>query len=118
MEPLKEQAEKPKTISELIYEEAIKNQGEKGEPIFFGEIRLFKTTKKGNSTKTLKTFHNARKIVFSGELRNVKADGAVLLSCLVRIFDKKKAFEERKTGAWFIDSVNIENFLGYGFKSK
>jgi hypothetical protein len=101
-----------------IYKKAIENQGEKGEPIFFGEIRLFKATKKGNTIKTTKTYYKAVKIVFSGNLGNVKADRYVLLSCLVRIFDKKKAFEERKTGAWFIDSFIVEKFLGYGFKSE
>jgi hypothetical protein len=101
-----------------IYKNAVENQGEKGEPIFFGEIRLFKATKKGNSIKITKTFFNARKMVFSGKLENVKTDRLLLLSCLNSFFDKKKAFEERKSGVWFIDSLTVEKFLGYGFKSK
>jgi hypothetical protein len=119
MEPITETQKAPalKTPSELIYLDAIENQGEKGDPIFYGEIKLFKTTKKGNSPKILRTHYTARKIVFQGNLAKIKADKAVLLSCLTFIYDKKKAFEERKTGAWFIDSVNIEKFLGYGFKS-
>ena len=104
------------TTSDLICNEAIKNQGKKGEPIFFGEISFHKRTKKGNSIKTFKTHYKARKIVFSGQLANVKTDEAVLLSCLNFIFDKKKAFAERQTGSWFIDSINIKIFLGYGFK--
>lgn len=118
MEPLTKKPEFIKTPSELIYIDAIENQGEKGDPIFYGEIKLFKTTKKGNSPKILRTYHTARKIVFQGNLAQIKADKAVLLSCLTFIYDKKKAFEERKTEAWFIDSVNIEKFLGYGFKSE
>lgn len=118
MEPAKQKEQKPISPSELIYIEAVENQGEKGDPIFYGEIKLFKTTKKGNSPKILRTYHTARKIVFQGNLAKIKADKAVLLSCLTFIYDKKKAFEERKTGAWFIDSVNVEKFLGYGFKSE
>jgi hypothetical protein len=120
MEPINETQKTPilKTASELIYLEAIENQGKKGDPIFFGEIKLFKTTKKGNSPKIFKTHYVARKMVFQGNLNQIKEDKAVLLSCLNYLYEKKKAFEERKTGAWFIDSINIERFLGYGIKSE
>jgi hypothetical protein len=118
MEPLKQAEKKPISVSDFIYLQALEFQGEKGEPIFFGEISFFKAIKKGNSIKVFKTHHKARKMVFSGKLETVKADKTVLLSCLNSIFDKKKAFEERKTGAYFIESFIVEKFLGYGFKSE
>jgi len=118
MEPLEIKGPAFRTHSELIYIDAMQNQGERGEPIFFGEIGFFKATKKGNSTKILKVHYTARKIVFSGTLTQIKTDYAVLFSCLRSIYPKEKAFLERKTGAWFIDKIIIEKFLGYGFKSE
>lgn len=98
-----------------IYKKAINEQGTQGAPIFCANLKIYKVIKHGNSTKTKREYYTVKEKVVSGTEMEIKYDKVLLKQIITKLFDYKTACEEMTKGRFFIDEIEILQFLSYSF---
>jgi len=93
-----------------VYNNAINNQKDNGQPIFFVNLVFYQLVKRG--VKIKKVFEKANKVVVSGTIEQIKKEPLNMYNCLKAAYGREYAHKADKT-KFGIEEIEFISFHGY-----